>query len=205
MRKAHRREQEEEEEKRIQKENAEVQERNDGAAEEEQRRMTMTRKREHVIELMSQELQKTQNKNDQVQQAAESAAAKATMEEINTLKRKQEQMYNERHNDWLNLQKERQARKRTGVKRAFPTRKQEVDEEAFALTQRKREAERIKEYQKRQAAERRLMEKLEIENSLKEDQKMLQATQEKFNRQLEQLQNFIPPELGITVPTFTVQ
>lgn len=206
MRKANKREQEEEEEKRIQRENAEVQARDDArAAEEEKRRLAMTKKREHVVEMMSIELQKTQNKNNEVQQAAESAAAKATMAEVTALKNKQEQMYNERHNDWINLQREKQARKRTGVKRAFPSRTKEIDEEAFARTQRRLENERVKEYQMRQAEQRRRMEKEEIENDILEDQKMLQATQDKYNKSLAQLQSMIPPELGITVPQFTIK
>ncbi|KAK8900204.1 hypothetical protein M9Y10_002527 [Tritrichomonas musculus] len=206
MRKANKREQEEEEEKRIQKENAEVQAKNDArAAEEEKRRLAMTKKREHVVELMSIELQKTQNKNDQVQQAAESAASKAAIAEVTALKEKQERMFNERHNDWINLQKEKQARKRTGVKRAFPSRQTEIDEEAYARTQRRIENERVKQYQMLQAEDRKRREKEEIENDILEDQKMLQATQDKFNKSLAQLQSMIPPELGITVPQFTVK
>ncbi|OHS93955.1 trichohyalin [Tritrichomonas foetus] len=205
MRKANLREKEEEEEKRIQKENAEVQARNDArAAEDERRRFSMTKKREQVVELMSKELEKTRSNNDRVQQNAESAAAKATMAEVMALKEKHQHMYEERHNDWLNIQREKQARKRTGVKRPFPSRQQEIDADAYAAAQRKREAERVKQFQLAQIDQRKRMEKEEIENDIRQDEEMLRMAQEKFDRSLAQMQNLIPPELGITVPKYTV-
>ena len=206
MRKATRQEQEIEEEKKIQRENAEVQARRDARdAEDHRRRMEKTRMREKVVDTMSREFEKRTMKNQQVQEAAESAAAAATMREVMTLRQKQEQMVEDRHREWLKMQKEREARRKTGFKQPFPVKKKEVDAEAFAAKQRKIEEERLKTYQRRQIEERKRRDKQEIEDDIALDNKMLDATQAKFDKSLSQLQTLIPSELGITVPTYSVR
>ena len=205
MKRANKIEKEYEEDLKIRKENAEIQAIQDArAAEEKRRRMELTRKREIAADLMAKDLERSRKKNNEAQEAAESAAAKASMREIMELKTKHENMLEERHNDWMNLQRERQARRRTGVKRNFPQRIEPFDAEAFAAEQRRREISRVKEFQKNQIEERKRMEKEEIENDLRLDREMLRMAQEKFDKSLASMQNFIPPELGITVPTYNV-
>lgn len=206
MRRATRQEQEIEEEKRIQRENAEVQARRDERdAEDKRRRMEKTNAREKVIETMSREMTKQMQKNQQVQEAAESAAAQATMRQVMTLREKQEQMVEDRHREWLKMQKEREARRRNGFKQPFPLKKKEIDAEAFAAKQRKIEEERLKTYQRRQIEERKRRDQQEIDDDIALDNAMLDATQAKFDKSLSQLQTLIPSELGITVPTYSVR
>ena len=206
MRKATRREQDLEEERKVMMENAEVQARRDARdAEEKRRRMERTQMRERVADTMSREMARQSMKNQQVQEAAESAAAQATMRQVTMLREKQEQMIEDRHREWLRMQKEREARKRNGFKQPFPLKKKEVDAEAFAAKQRKIEEERLKTYQRRQIDERKQREKQEIEDDIALDNKMLDATQAKFDKSLSQLQTLIPSELGITVPTYSVR
>lgn len=205
MRKEYRREKELEEERRIQRENAEVQRRQDArAAEDARRRMIKTKMRSRVAEQRAKDLAEQTQRNNDEQEAAESAASKAAFKHVQELKDRQEQLYEERHNDWLALQKEKQARKRLGPKKAFPIRKPGVDEYLYNQQQRKREVERVKKYQYAQIEERRRKEKEEIENDILEDNKMLEATQAKFNQSLKQLQSMIPKELGITVPEYKI-
>lgn len=205
MRKESKREKELEEERRIQLENAEVQKRQDArAAEDERRRMIKTKMRSRVAEQRARDLARETKKNEDEQEAAESAASKAAFKHVQELKERQEQLYEERHNDWLSLQKEKQARKRFGAKKPFPVRKQGVDEYVYNQQQRKREVERVKKYQYAQIEDRRRREKEEIENDIIEDNKMLAATQAKFNKSLQQLQSMIPKELGITVPEYDI-
>lgn len=206
MRKATRQEQEIEEEKKIQKENAEVQARRDARdAEDHRRRMEKTRMREKVVETMSREFEKRTQKNQQVQEAAESAAAEATMREVMTLRQKQEQMVEDRHREWLKMQKEREARRKTGFKQPFPLKKKDFDAEAFAAKQRRIEEERLKTYQRRQIEERKRRDQQEIDDDIALDNQMLDATQAKFDKSLSQLQTLIPSELGISVPTYSVR
>lgn len=205
MRKENRREKELEEDRRIQLENAEVQKRVDArAAEDERRRMIKTKRRSQVAEQRARDLAMQTKKNNDEQEAAESAASKAAFKHVQELKDRQEQLFEERHNDWLALQKEKQARRRVGTKKPFPVRKQGVDEYIYNQQQRKREVERVKRYQYAQMEERRRKEKEEIENDIIEDNKMLAATQAKYNQSLKQLQSMIPKELGITVPEYDI-
>lgn len=205
MRKESRREQELQEERRIALENAEVQKRQDArAAEDERRRMAKTNMRARVVEQRALDLARQTQRNEDEQQAAESASAKAAYHHIQELRERQDSLVEQRHNDWLSLQKEKQARRRIGEKRPFPTRKVEVDEYAYNMAQRKREEERIKKIQYAQIAERKQREKEEIENDILEDNKMLAATQEIFNQSLRQLQSMIPKELDIKVPEYNI-
>ena len=205
MRKERNREKDLEEERRIAKENWEVQQRQDArAAEDERRRMIKTNRRARVVEQQAKELERLTKKKNDEQEAAESATALATARRVKELKERQEQLIQDRHNEWMTLQREREAHRRLGPKKAFPARKQEVDAFLYDQEQRKREVYRLKEYQRAQIEERRKREKEEIENDIYEDNKMLAATQAKFNKSLQQLQTMIPKDLNITVPEYNI-
>jgi hypothetical protein len=204
MRKANQREQEIEDEKIIQRQNAEMQARRDvRSAEDARRRMERTLLRSRVVEQQAKELARQTKRNDEIQEASESAAAQATMREIMLLKTKKEEMEASRHNEWLLLQKERTARRKVGHKRVFPCRKFEVDADEFDRKQRKVESMRLQTYLGKQMTERRDREKREVEDDIALDNAMIAATQAKFNQSLRSLDNLIPSELGITVPAYT--
>ena len=206
MRRAARQEQEIEEEKRIARESAEMAEKRDQRAAEEKRiRMMKTNARAQVVDVLSKELAEIAKKNNEAQEAAESATAKAKMKEVMTLRAKQEQLIEDRHREWMTLQRERAARRKLGPKQPFPLKKKEFDAEAFAARQRRIEEERLKTYQKKQIEQRKQREQQEIADDLALDNKMLDATQAKFDQSLNKLQTLIPEELGITVPTYSVR
>lgn len=201
MRRAARQEQEIEDEKKIQKESAEVQARQDERAkEDERRRMVKTQMRSRVVEQRSRDLEKQTKKNNDIQEASESAAAKATAAEVFALKVKQEQLLADRHTEWIRLQKERKIKSRQVTKRPFPSKRKEQDALEYEMIQRKREEERLKRIQYAQIQERKQKDKKEIEDDIALDQKMLATSKAQFDKSLKQLKTLIPEELGISIP-----
>lgn len=201
MRRAARQEQEIEEEKRIQREASEVQARQEERQrEDERRRMEKTEMRSRLVEQQLKELKNKSQKNDDIQEAAESAAARSKAKEILALKTKQEGMIHDRHSEWIKLQKERTVKSHQYTKRPFPSKKKEQDALEFEMTQRKREEERLKRIQYAQIQERKRQEQKEIDDDLALDQSMLATSKAQFEKSLQQLKTLIPEELGISVP-----
>lgn len=192
------------EEKRLQLESAEIEKRREErAAEDERRRVEKTRIRARVCDEQAKSLAMLQSKHETEQIAAESATAKAAEEQMKKQEEKHKQMQKERHSEWLNLQKEREAKRRSSVKQPFPRKVSDVDPDKVAEEKRRQENIFYRSCQLKQMEERRAREQREKEQELEDDKKMLASTQAKFTVQLNRLKELVPPELGIEVPEYS--
>jgi hypothetical protein len=189
----------------VLREQAELQaERDARAAEDVRRRQEKTETRARVCEARARELEDQQKRQQQQDAIAESTFARSVIESVAENQRKQEVLDAERHGDWIRLQKERDARRKTGRTQPFPTKRHAVDADEFARNQRKLENLRVQAALTQQVEQRRAREQQELADDMEKDRAMLEATQAQFDRSLKNLQTLIPPEAGIQVPTYTV-
>jgi hypothetical protein len=189
----------------VLREQAELQaERDARAAEDVRRRLEKTNMRAQVCEARARDIEEQQKKQQQQDAISESAFAQSVIESVKENQLKQERLDAERHTDWIRLQKEKDARRKTGRKLPFPAKHQTVDAEEFARNQKKLENLRIQAVLTQQVEQRRAREQQELEDDMEKDRAMLEASQAEFDKSLSKLQTLIPPEAGIQVPKYTV-
>jgi hypothetical protein len=193
------------EERRILQEAAELQETRDRrAAEDVRRRLERTNTRASVADAAAASHAERVRQDRESDEAAGSDFENATFASVIAMKDRQNELEDDRHREWIILQKEREARKRDGKAKPFPAKRTEVDADAFDRRQRKIESARLQDYLRQQMLARKAAEEREMQLDRERDEQMLAATQEQFNRSLNKLQTLIPPEAGLAVPTYTV-
>jgi hypothetical protein len=199
-------EQELAEEKRIQHEASKLQQiRDERATEDIRRRLEKTNLRSKVAEVAARGYEERIRQNAESEEMeGNSDFAKATFDSVLKMKEKQRELENDRHREWLTLQKEKEARRKEGKAKVFPRRRNEVDGEEFDKRQRKMESGRLQDYLKQQMEIRKEMEEREKRENRERDEEMLMETQEKFERSMKKLEKLIPRDVGIEVPKYTV-
>lgn len=171
---------------------------------EEEARLEQTRRREKVVEIQSKALAEQKAKIEHFENAGESAAAANQERQRKEAEDRMKAQQAERKLAYARMIKEREIQSRRHGKKSFPSRFKEFDEDKFNEEQRAHERKMYQTMQLRQIAERREREKKEMEDDLRMDQEMLEASQKKFDQSLARLQSVIPPEMNITVPKYTV-
>ena len=171
---------------------------------EEEIRMEKTRRREMVVEMQAKELAKQKKKIDDFQEKAESQASINEERERQRIENERKKAAEDRHRDWLRLRQENQMKNRRLVKRTFPSRIDDFDEEKYNQEQQRRQAIAYKTCQMSQAIARRKREQEEIENDIKEERANLERTTMQFNQSLKKLQESVPQELGLKVPEYRI-
>jgi hypothetical protein len=192
---------EKEEEKRLQFEAAEIQQRRDErAVEDERRRLEKTQIRARVCEAQAKALSQAQVKQESEQQAAESETSKAAHQRLLQERQKYRQMERERHDDWIQLQKEKAAQRVDYIERPFPRKQENLENEFDEEADKLRRAKKTQAYQLTQMQERREQERKDKEDSLARDRDMLATTDQQRDASIQRLQSLVPPQLEIDVP-----
>jgi hypothetical protein len=117
-------------------------------------------------------------------------------------KQKEEQLERERHADWLQLQKERAARKTNAPERPFPRRADVSDAEGAAEAEKRRERILYSDFQRQQAEARREAQRKEAEEMRVREGRRVAENQRRFDESIERLQTLVPPGLEIKVPKY---
>ena len=117
----------------------------------------------------------------------------------------------ERHSDWMKYQQEKAMKRKTpkvpfpnAVKKSTTLQFGPENEEEENKMRRSALIELRKEQEKQMLA-RIVREKKEREEELLFDQRALSQTQADFDKNLQNLQSLVPPELGITVPQYNIK
>jgi hypothetical protein len=172
------------------------------AAEDKRRRLEKTQIRERVGERRARELAIIEAQREKNEEAAPSVAMEAQVQRLIALNQKQAEMAEERHQGWLTMQKEKQARKKQGKTKDYPAKREGVDREAFEKRQRKIESYRLQDFLRLQAEEKNLREKRERDEDIEADNEMLDARQRKFEESLRKLHTLVPEGTGLEVPAY---
>jgi hypothetical protein len=203
-RKAARIDQELEEERLIQHQSAEYQaERDARALEDTRRRLEKTEHRSHVAEQRAREHAAMIANSAAAEELADSDAAQSAFDRVNAMKLKYQQLDAERHQDWMTVQKEKEARKKQGRSKPFPVKREGPDAEEFDRRQSKIESTRLQDYLRMQIDERRARESQQTNDDIAADNEMLATTQRKFEKSLQSLKSLVPESTGIQVPAYT--
>jgi hypothetical protein len=168
----------------------------------ERRRLAKSKQRARVVEKLAEEMA-SQTSITGGLEGAESELARSKLDEIGRQHAAHEAMEEERRQDWLRIQREKDARKKTGRKKPYPAKRQTVDVDEFNRRQRWIENLRVQDVLATQVAEKRKREEEEIQADIAFDEFSLAERQEKFEKSLQKLQTLVPEETGIKVPTYT--
>jgi hypothetical protein len=114
-----------------------------------------------------------------------------------------EAMDEQRRQDWLSIQREKDARKKTGKTKPYPAKRHPVDVDEFNRRQRRVENLRVQDVLATQIAEKRKREQDEIQADIAFDEYSLAERQKKFETSLQKLQTLVPEEAGIKVPAYS--
>jgi hypothetical protein len=102
----------------------------------------------------------------------------------------------------LRSQKEKEARKKKGRAKVYPAKREGVDVEAFKARQRKIESNRLQDFLRMQADEKKMREKREKFEDIEADNEMLLTRQRKFEESLRTLHSLVPESSGLNVPNY---
>jgi hypothetical protein len=187
----------------IQEQDQEVQAHwEDVRKEAERRRLAKSKQRARVVEKLAEEMVANPVK-PRGPEAAESELARKKIDAVVREHAAHEAMEEQRKQEWLNSQKEKDARMKMGRKKPYPAKRQPVDVDEFNRRQRRTENLRVQDVLALQIAERREREKEEIQADIAFDEFSLAERQQKFEKSLQKLQTLVPEETGIKVPKYT--
>jgi hypothetical protein len=193
-----------EEERCLEQKSAEYQALRDARnVEDQRRRLEKTQWRARVANARAKALATSASQSQAAEEQAESDAAQASFDRVNSLKAKYKQLEEERRQEWISAQRDKEARKKAGKSKPFPNKREGVDVEAFDRRQRKIENNRLQDYLRLQIEERKSREKQEIEDDRAADNEMLATRQREFQESLKRLSNLVPESSGIEVPVYT--